>query len=108
MRTHSSRFFVESDITSSLGISNETFTRFQAILTTLFLVDAVPAWRKGDYDAIVKRDKLFAADTGMMASALKWKEGEALFDADRSGKMAETWVHHELSACPLAHWRLST
>jgi len=72
--------------------------RFLSILKTLYLVDEVPAWHSSDYDGINKRSKYFAADTGMIASMLGWKEDEVYLDSDRSGKFVESWVYNQLAA----------
>lgn len=96
----SSKFFSENEIMSALGIKHETFVRFIAVLKTLYLVDEVPPWRDSDYEGMGKRAKYVAADTGMMASVLRWKRQEVEFDGDRCGKCVETWVYNQLA--PLA------
>jgi len=95
---YSARFFTEEDFTTGLGIKHETFVRFLSILKTLYLVDEVPAWHCSDYDGINERPKYFAADTGMIASMLGWKEDEVYLDSDRSGKLVESWVYNQLAA----------
>lgn len=98
MLAYSARFFTEEDFTMCLGIKHETYVRFLSILRTLYLIDEVPAWHSGDYDGINKRAKYFAADTGMIASLLGWKEDEVYFDSDRSGKLVESWLYNQLAA----------
>lgn len=98
MLAYSARFFSEEDFTTGLGIKHETFARFLAILQTLYLVDEVPAWCSGDYGRINKRSKYFAADTGMIAAVLGWKEDDVYLDSDRSGKLVESWVYNQLVA----------
>ena len=93
----SAKFFDATEFTSAYGIKQETFTRYMAILKTLFLVDEVEAWRETDYDGLGKRSKFFAADTGMMTSVLNWNEEEVNFDSDRAGKLVETWVYNQLA-----------
>ena len=70
------------------------------------------AWGKSDYDKIGKQAKLFAGDTGLMTAALGWKRAEIPLDADRSGKLIETFVYQELAAqvemapdATLSHYR---
>ena len=55
-------------------------------------------WHETDYDGLGKRSKFYAADTGMMATMLNWKEDEVNLDSDRSGKLIETWVYNQLAA----------
>lgn len=95
---YSARFFTEEDFTTALGIKHETFVRFLSILKTLYLVDEVPAWHGGDYGGVNKRSKYFAADTGMVASMLGWREDEIYLDSDRSGKLVESWAYCQLAA----------
>ena len=96
----SAKFFSENEIMSALGIGHETFTRFLAILKTLYLVDEIPPWTSSDYAATGKRSKFVAADTGMMAAILNWKLPDVALDSDRSGKVVESWVYNQIA--PLA------
>ena len=100
MLARSSKFFSENEIMSALGIGHDTFTRFLAILKTLYLIDKVPPWTSSDYAATGKRSKYIAADTGMMAAILNWKLTDVTFDSDRSGKIIESWVYNQIA--PLA------
>lgn len=100
MLARSSKFFSENEIMSALGIGHDTFTRFLAILKTLYLVDEVPPWTSSDYAATGKRSKYIAADTGMMAAVLNWKLPDVVLDSDRSGKIVESWVYNQIA--PLA------
>lgn len=100
MLARSSKFFSENEIMSALGIGHDTFTRFLAILKTLYLIDEVPPWTSSDYAATGKRSKYIAADTGMMAAILNWKLTDVTFDSDRSGKIIESWVYNQIA--PLA------
>ena len=45
---------------------------------------------------IDKRSKFIAADTGMIASVLKWDIGEVTLDRNRSGKIVESWVYNQI------------
>ena len=100
MLARSSKFFSENEIMSALGIGHDTFTRFLAILKTLYLIDEVPPWTSSDYAATGKRSKYIAADTGMMATILNWKLPDVALDSDRSGKIVESWVYNQVA--PLA------
>ena len=44
-----------------------------------------------------EKTKLFVADTGLMASLLNWNLEEVMLNSDRTGKLVETLVYHELS-----------
>ena len=97
MLARSSKFFTESELTSTLQIKHETFVRFLAILKTLYLIDEIPPWQDSDYADVGKRSKFIAADTGMMASVLNWNIDEAALDGDRSGKIVESWAYNQLA-----------
>lgn len=53
---------------------------------------------KSEYSRIGKRSKYFASDPSLPANLLGWKENEVYLDDDKSGKIVETWVYHELAA----------
>lgn len=55
------------------------------------------AHKSGEADDC-KRAQFFAADPGLVANCLNWREEEAYLDPDLSGKLVETWVYHQLSA----------
>jgi len=67
-------------------------------LLALHLFERLPPWLKTDYDRAERREKIFATDTGFMAGLLQWRLDDVLLDADRSGKIVETFVFNELAA----------
>jgi predicted AAA+ superfamily ATPase len=87
-----------ADIGSGLSITRPTLEAYLGALEALFLIDRVPAWTKGDYDRVGKRDKLFMADTGLMAHLLKWRPADVGQNSDRIGKLIETFVYNQLAA----------
>ena len=94
---HTSQLFSQDEMCAKIGITRETAQTYILALTSLYLFDKVPAWAKSDYDKIGKRAKYIVADTAMAASALGWNENDALFDETINGKLAESWVYHELA-----------
>jgi predicted AAA+ superfamily ATPase len=56
------------------------------------------AWVRTDYAKVGRKGKLFATDTGLMASILNWRTEEVMLDSDKSGKIIETFVFNELAA----------
>ena len=52
-------------------------------LEAMYVFDRVPAWHKSDYDRIGRRSKWYAADPGLVANLLRWKEDDVYLD----GKM---------------------
>jgi predicted AAA+ superfamily ATPase len=94
----SGKFMDIASICSSLAISKITVESYINALLALYLFEKTAPWIYSDYDRIGRRAKLYAADTGLMASVLGWNLEEALLDADRAGKLMETFVFQELSA----------
>lgn len=68
------------------------------MIEDLYLCERVPAWVRSDYDRIAKRDKFYITDTGLMSNLLEWHYDDVAFDADRYGKLIETFVFNELKA----------
>lgn len=91
------KFFSESEIGTMCGISRPALQNYVGALEALYLFERVPAWTKTDYAKAGKRGKWYACDPGLPPNLLGWNESEVLNDADRSGKLIETWVLHELS-----------
>lgn len=96
--SRTSKLFAVEDLCAAAGVSKPTADNYINALCALYVFDKVPAWNKTDYDRVGKRAKFFAADPGLVANCLNWKEDEAYMDSDLSGKLVETWVYHELSA----------
>lgn len=96
--SRTSKLFAVEELCAATGVSKPTTDNYINALCALYIFDKVPAWNKTDYDRIGKRAKFFAADSGLVANCLSWKEDEAYIDSDLSGKLVETWVYHELSA----------
>jgi predicted AAA+ superfamily ATPase len=94
----SGKFMDIAGICSSLAASRIAVESYINALMSLYLFEKVMPWLRSDYDRIGRRAKLYAADTGLMTSILGWDSTEALLNADRSGKLMETFVFQELSA----------
>ena len=98
LAARSSKFLDKAEFARALQLSKETVGDYAAALEALHLFDQVPPWTPGDYDRAVKSPKWFAADTGTMAALLDWSQNGVFFDSDQSGKLVETFAHHELAA----------
>ena len=95
---YSSKFFEIKDLAAQCGVKQETAKSYIAALQALYLFDGVEPWSKSDYAKLGKRTKFLAADPALMANALGWNAEEVYFDQDKSGKLVETWVYHELAS----------
>jgi predicted AAA+ superfamily ATPase len=94
----SSKFMDISALGAGLAADRRTLASYISALQAFYIVEAVPAWRKTDYDRVGKQDKIFMADTGMMSALLSWKQADLASDADKAGKAFETFVHNEIAA----------
>lgn len=94
----SGKFMDVSAIGAKLALSRGTLESYISTLLTMFIFDKVSAWRKSDYDKIGRQAKCYLCDTGVMAAVLGWKRRDISLDADRSGKLIETFVYQELAA----------
>lgn len=94
----SSKFMDISAIGSGLGIQRATLESYINALEALYLVERLPPWTRTDYERVGKQPKLFMADGGLMRSILGWQFEQTSLDSDRSGKLLETFVFHELAA----------
>lgn len=94
----SSKFIDKSKITASMGIANQTLDSYLAVLENTYIIDKLSPWLKTDYERVNKQSKYFITDTGLMISLLNWKKEDLLLDADKSGKIFETFVYNQLIA----------
>ena len=94
----SAKFMDMNAIGSSLSLTRATVDSYINWLLSLYIFDKVPPWLKTDYERAGRKSKLYAADTGLMASILSWQIEEVMLNVDRSGKLMETFVYKELAA----------
>ena len=101
------KFFAENELGTVCGLSRPVAQNYLGALEALYLFERVSAWTKTDYAKAGKRPKWYASDPGLAPNLLGWRESEARDDPDRSGKLLETWVHHELAVrANLGGWTL--
>jgi predicted AAA+ superfamily ATPase len=103
----SGKFMDISGICGKMPITKGTLEIYINTLESLYLFERVPPWLSTDYDRVGRRDKLYAADTGLMADILDWHLDKVLLDSDRSGKIVETLVFNELAALVGARYEYS-
>ena len=94
----SGKFMETTSICSSLSVTKPTLISYINALETLYLFEQLGPWIKTDYERVVRRSKIYATDTGLIASFLNWRLDDVLFDSDRLGKIIETLAFCELSA----------
>jgi predicted AAA+ superfamily ATPase len=93
----SSKMMDVSMIGSGLSIQRATLTSYLNALEILYLVESIPAWTRTEYARVGRKPKLFMTDPGLMAALLGGSFDQIVNDADRSGKLMETFAFHELS-----------
>jgi predicted AAA+ superfamily ATPase len=81
---------------NDLGLDRHTIRGYLEILTGLFLVDEIPAWRSNRSQRIVKAPKLHITDTGMAAALLGIDTDGLRNDLSFSGHLLESFVVAEL------------
>ena len=94
----SGKYMDIAGICGGLTITRSTLETYINLLEAIYLFEEAPAWIVTDYDRVGKRSRIYAGDTGLMASVLNWRMDEVVLDSDKSGKIIETLVFNELSA----------
>ena len=94
----SARFMDMAHIGASLSIRRPTLESYINALEALFIIERVPPWTKTDYARVGKQKKLFMSDSGLMSSILGFREQQVSLDADRAGKLTETFAYNQLAA----------
>jgi hypothetical protein len=94
----SGKYMDLSAIGSGLSIQRPTLESYINALEALYLIERVYPWTKTDYARVGKQSKLFMADSGLMSSLLGWHMESIRLDADRCGKLMETFAFNELMA----------
>ena len=85
-------------ISKKLHSKPSTIKDYLSYLEMLFVIDLLPPWTNSDYSRIGKRTKLFMADSGLMASLLRYRFSRIRTQPDAVGKLVETLVYNELAA----------
>jgi len=85
-------------ICGKLAVSRPTLESYVNVLVSMCLFERLGAWVRTDYEKVGRKGKLFVTDTGLMTSILNWRAEEVMLDADKSGKLVETFVFNELAA----------
>lgn len=94
----SGKFMDISAIGSGLSIRRPTIESYINALEALYIVERVQPWTDTDYERVGKQSKLYMTDSGLMAAILQLNMEKIEWDADRSGKLVETFIFNELAA----------
>jgi uncharacterized protein len=94
----SGKFMDISAIGSGLSIQRGTIESYINALEALYIVERVYPWTRTDYERVGKQSKIYMTDSGTMSALLKYRLEHIELDADRSGKLVETFIFNELAA----------
>ena len=94
----SGKFMDISSIGAGLSVVRSTVETYVNALEALYVVERLRPWKRTDYARAGKRPKLFMTDSGLMSSILGWNRRQVRMDADRSGKLVETFMFNEIAA----------
>lgn len=94
----SGKFMDISAIGAGLSIRRPTIETYINALEALYVIERVRPWTRTDYERVGKQAKVYMADSGLMASILRWNMAQVELDSDCSGKLIETYIFNELAA----------
>jgi predicted AAA+ superfamily ATPase len=79
-----------------LGLDGNTIRAHTAILESLYLLRRIPAWRRNLGSRIVKSEKIYVVDSGLLGHLLGANEERVRTDGAIAGPMLESFVAMEL------------
>lgn len=80
------------------GISKMTAEAYTRLLTNLFVIDAIPAWRSNRLKRLAVTAKRHMVEPALMAAALGIGEEGILRDGDLLGRLLDTFVTSQVRA----------
>ncbi len=82
----------------SAGINRKTALAYERLLSSLSIVDAVPAWSSNRLKRLVHSAKRYVVDPALLAGILRVDESGVLRDGNLLGRVLETFVMAQLRA----------
>ncbi|MDO4631150.1 MAG: ATP-binding protein [Corynebacterium sp.] len=94
----SSEELVKEQLAKNLRVSRETITRYVDLLNSLYLLKIVPPWSRNTLKRVIKRPKIFLADTGLAATLAGDTTSNlvSIHGGQRLGSLLETFVVTEI------------
>ena len=80
------------------GVNRRTAVAYERLLTSLFVVDALPAWSSNRLKRLSKARKRHLVDPALIASILHADESAVLRDGDLLGRVLESFVVAQIRA----------
>lgn len=88
----------DATIYGAAGVDRRTADAYEALLTSLLVVDGLPAWSSNRLKRLVRGPKRYLVDSGLVAGALQVDAAAALRDGDLLGRLLDTFVVAQLRA----------
>ena len=85
-----------SDISRSIGVPHTTLNRYLTLLEMTFLIQYLPPWSANLSKRLVKAQKLFLCDSGLMSHLLGLNEDRLQQNPELLGPLLENFVVMEL------------
>lgn len=93
--------FKAAGFASDLGLNRQTVTAYQEILTGLFILDELPAWRTNRSQRVIRSPKLHVADTGLALAVLGVDVAGLRADATLAGQILESFCQQRAGQASL-------
>lgn len=81
-----------------LKIARPTLESYVEAMEDMYLIDRVRVWADPDRRRGKRRDRLFMADSGLMAGALGWTLSEVQRSGDAIARLLKTYAYNQVAA----------
>jgi uncharacterized protein len=88
----------ERTLHEAAGINRRTAEVYERLLTTLMLIEKLPAWSTNRLKRLVRTPKRYVRDPGLVASVLRAGADDVFASGDVLGRMIDTFVLSQLRA----------
>ncbi len=85
-----------AEVATSMGFPQTTLKRYIALLQMMYFVLPLPAWSANLSKRLIKSQKFYLTDTGLMAHLLGTDEKKLAADGENFGRLLENYVLMEL------------
>lgn len=96
MALHSAGIVADATIYEAADVDRRTALAYERLLSSLFVLDAVPAWWTNRLTRLVRTPKRYLADPALMGAALRTDALGFLRDGGLLGRLIDTFVAAQL------------
>ncbi len=86
----------DTTLSETAGIDKRTADAYDRLLSSLYLLDLVPAWTSNRLSRLAKRPKRYLTDPALATAAARINETAVLADPDLLGRVLDTFVAAQL------------